>query len=83
MLKRNCGNYDSKIVLTLEIKHTIRWWLQNLPFTYKPIIPNEPDIQLYSDSSTTGWGGVNETFQTNTEGFWSEDERSFHINFLE
>ena len=83
MLKISHGNYDSKIHLTTDVKSNISWWIHSLPHSYKPIVRNEPDIILYSDSSKTGWGGINETFGTKTEGFWSEKERELHINVLE
>jgi len=57
MLKRSCGNYDTKIQLTSEIKTTLQWWIQNIRISFKPIFRNDPDIVLYSDSSKTGWGG--------------------------
>lgn len=44
MLKRSCGNYDTKIQLTSEIKTTLQWWIQNIRISFKPIAKNDPDI---------------------------------------
>lgn len=44
MLKRSCGNYDTKIQLTSETKTTLQWWIQNIRISFKPIVKNDPDI---------------------------------------
>ncbi|XP_071145224.1 uncharacterized protein [Mytilus edulis] len=83
VLKKFYGNYDRSICLPIHVKTIFNWWIKNLPSSYKPIIQNDPDIIMFSDSSKTGWGGINKTTGKKTEGFWSAEEREMHINVLE
>ena len=41
-----------------------------------------PDIEVFTDSSTSGWGGWNSRGER-TFGFWSASESLTHINILE
>jgi hypothetical protein len=83
LLKSFKGNYDAKIALSESSKQIIHDWTKYSTAAFKPIIREDPSITLFSDSSQTGWGGVNVTTDTNTQGFWSEQERNEHINVLE
>jgi len=47
--------------------------------TAKPYCTNSP---IESDTSNKGWGAVLNG-QTRTGGFWSAEEESHHINYLE
>ncbi|KYQ52410.1 hypothetical protein ALC60_08468 [Trachymyrmex zeteki] len=58
----------------------INWWKQNIPTSYNPIRHENYKCEI-SDASTTGWGAFckGET----ARGFWTLEERKWHINRLE
>ncbi len=83
LLNLNKWEYDAIVDVSEEVKDHLRWWIQNLPGTYKNLLPRNPDCVIRSDSSGFGWGGVmlNTTLKAN--GLWSEEEKMSHINFKE
>lgn len=80
-LRLNKGNFDSSMELHYSLKEVLNWWVVNLPKTRKHVLQSKPDFDLYTDSSTSGWGGVFGEIQTG--GFWSMEESKLHINVLE
>lgn len=82
-LKKFSGNFDAKFQLSENVKHELHWWIDNVHTTFKPIFRPPPDIELESDSSNYGWGGVSKTDDLKTGGFWSYEEQHHHINVLE
>lgn len=82
-LKQCKGNYDEHIVISDNSREMISAFLKYGKNAYKPITREAPALTLYSDSSKTGWGGVNVTYNTHTNGLWSEQEKLEHINVLE
>lgn len=82
-LKQCKGNYDAHIVISDNSREMISAFLEYSKTAYKPITRKDPTLTLYSDSSKTGWGGVNVTHNTHTNGLWSEQEKLEHINILE
>ena len=69
---------------SLEIeKACLQWWVDNIKSSSKPIIRPQPDIVIESDSSLTGWGAVNKSDFNMVSGLWSQDEKQYHINYLE
>lgn len=82
-VKLHRGNYDAIISFSNKSAQLIRSWIPYSETAFKPIIREEPSVILYSDSSKTGWGGVNVTHDTSTNGLWSDDEKLDHINILE
>ena len=68
----------------------IQWWIDcplSLPST--SLEENKPDLFLTTDASLSGWGAIlsspiNPPLEiANVSGSWSENEKSYHINFLE
>ena len=59
----------------------IQWWIVNIPSSNYVISHGDPQITLYTDASTTGWGCDLEG--TPTGGCWSSAEAQNHINYLE
>lgn len=82
-LKENCGNFDAKMKLSDENIVNLKWWIDNIEISFKPLIRNEPDLVLKTDSSRIGWGGLIDNTIYQTKGFWSYEEQKFHINYLE
>ena len=74
------GNFESRMVLSLEARDDIFWWLENIRKAKRIIRPATPDIYIESDASMGGWGCyVN---GTDTGGPWKPEEIA-HINVLE
>ena len=82
-LKRCFGNFDSYMEVTELIKNNLEWWITNTKQSYKLIITPEPDIFIHSDSSKSGYGGINNSNGDTTEGQWTEADQREHINYLE
>lgn len=82
-LQQHRGNFDAKVTLSEQSRNLIQWWIENIRSCCKPISPGNPDIILFTDSSNIGWGGVNQTNGTETNGQWTIEERENHINVLE
>ena len=58
---KNClvssGGYKNSGPLTKEAQLELRWWLQTLhKVNGRAIKPNLPDMMIYTDASTWGWG---------------------------
>jgi hypothetical protein len=70
------------IPLSTEIVLDLIWWLDpdnilaGAPFQ-KPL----PDLHLYTDASTQGWGA--HLLHLQASGLWSPQEKRCHINLLE
>jgi len=80
--RRNGGNLDAYVFLSVTAKADLQWWFSNLQsFNGKAILPDEPDMIIYSDASLTGWGAFCE--QVTTRGPWTLEDSSRHINELE
>ncbi|KAK3099298.1 hypothetical protein FSP39_002298 [Pinctada imbricata] len=80
-LRQNQG-YDSKIMLNLEAKQEIKWWLAHLEsFNGKTILTPVPEMVIETDASKQGWGAYYNN--TTIGGLWSIEEQQKHINALE
>ncbi len=64
------------------IKSELTWWNENIMDSKRFIKNPEPDLVLYSDACTKGWGGHIKD-GTSTGGDWSAEEMKLHINILE
>jgi hypothetical protein len=75
--------WDCQITFNEDSLININWWAScpsMLPSS--PIVPSEADLSLYTDASSTGWGGALSSGES-VSGFWSKHESSLHINYLE
>lgn len=84
---RACCKYGDDFDRTMRLPSSLQpdfsWWintLSHLPCS-GPLIRPSFSVEIYTDASLTGWGASmgNQT----THGWWSEEERMEHINFLE
>ncbi len=66
---------------TIYARPDLRWWMDNIETTSKPIHQSKPHIVIQSDASLSAWGSVHGT--TRTGGEWSAAESTWHINCLE
>ena len=82
-LKINKGNFDSSMALSFESIDCIQWWIDNLHKAFKPILISKPDRIIESDSSLTGYGAHDVTYNQEFSGLWTGEDQQHHINFLE
>ncbi|XP_028394449.1 uncharacterized protein LOC114518643 [Dendronephthya gigantea] len=75
------GNFDKRMTLSKESKLELRWWAQNILESQNVISRGQPSHILTTDASLTGWGAVYEG--SSTGGFWADEEKIHHINYLE
>ena len=80
-LNKACGDFDSKMVPSLEGMEDVHWWLQNVENSGRDIRQGDPDIVIFTDASNDGWGA--HVGETTAGGRWSEIEGRDHINVLE
>lgn len=79
-LEKNNGNFDAIMKIQSE-KGDFKWWERNIEIGFNLIEMPEYHLEIFSDASLTGWGAV--CGQSKTNGFWSNEEKKSHINFLE
>lgn len=80
-LKSSNQNYNRWMKLPKSIKGDLDWWAQKILYTSNQIRSDIFAWEIFTDSSTTGWGAcVN---KVSTYGWWSKEEKERHINYLE
>ena len=67
--------------LTEDCKKELQWWVDNIVSSHNVITHRQPSKTLPTDASQNGWGAVYN--DPSTGGFWSDEEKSHHINYLE
>lgn len=82
-LKAHYGKFDSFMTMPKHLYPVIDWWIGNVFHSYKELSHGQPQLILYSDSSTKGWRAFNETDNIHTGGEWSAEDQTLHINILE
>ena len=80
-LKSAKGIFDSLMSLTGGCKRELQWWVDNIVSSHNVITHGQPSNILTADASQRGWGAVYN--DTSTREFWSDEEKSHHINYLE
>lgn len=80
-LKNNNNNYDKTMLIDPCIKQEISWWIKSIGGSNRDIKTKPYSVEIFSDASRTGWGGF--CGGSGTHGFWSKEERRYHINVLE
>ena len=70
------------VTLSEDARMSLYWWAHR-PHLEKgtPLQVPAPDVQLFTDASTTGWGA--HIGQAHASGLWSPSLQEQHINFLE
>lgn len=73
---------ESKIILSVEARQDLSWWIENLArVNGKAISATTPDLVIYSDASLTGWGAA--LNGATAMGSWSSEDKVRQINELE
>lgn len=82
LLKSN-GLYSAKLSIPLFLQEDFKWWRSVLsnPRQANTICTGRFILEIFSDASLTGWGASCGSLRSH--GWWSEDDKSLHINALE
>jgi len=77
------GNYTARMKISTHLAEDFQWWIRIFPdFDQARILrPDTAMREIFTDASLTGWGASCDNHCTH--GWWSEKERSNHINYLE
>ena len=79
-LQQSNGNYNVSVRLSNEVKKELCWWMTNIKHRLQHIHVPDPNITIYTDSSTLGWGVTDENNPSG--GRWKADKIN-HTNILE
>lgn len=79
-----CVSWDEIWCLSPEAMEDLNWWVSSSLSMLTPVsfLPFQSDVELFTDSSSYGWGATLSSGEF-ISGSWSCEEKSFHINFLE
>ena len=80
-LKASKRNFNDRIDLTKNALQEIKWWENNIFYTFKTFRKVKISKLIYTDASLEGWGAS--YGNTPTDGAWPLDEKRLHINVLE
>ncbi|XP_068723749.1 uncharacterized protein [Montipora capricornis] len=80
-LKSHQSNFDRIMALSGEAVADLKWWINSVEETSKPVKQRETQITMTADDSKKGWGCSVEG--TSTGGSWTHHEAQYHINYLE
>ena len=70
------------VALPEEARRDLSWWMvKDHLLTGVRFGAPVPDLHLYSDASSSGWGA--HLLDQNVSGVWSDQEKLLHINLLE
>ena len=70
------------VALPEEARRDLSWWMvRDHLLTGVRFGTPAPDLHLYSDASSSGWGAY--LLDQNVSGVWSAQEKLLHINLLE
>ena len=75
------ANYHTTMCLSPAAKADLMWWADNVLESRNPISPGKIDIEISCDASKKGWGAV--CNKVPTQGLWTTEKQSKHINELE
>lgn len=80
-LIRTHDDYKSHTSLPDYVFEDLHWWRSNIDQAHNPIKTYIFHKTIFTDASLTGWGATDGSREIH--GFWSPEEASHSINFLE
>ena len=80
-LKKSKRNFNSSMTLSSSSIEDLHWWAVSLPSPFNVVQHSEYEIVIYTDASTTGWGGVLGDLSTGYQ--WTPAESLYRINYFE
>ena len=72
-LLKNQGDYNAKMYSSSSLQAGFNWWLNAILDTYNPVRSGHYILEIFSDTSKTGWGTY--CREELTFGFWTVSER--------
>ena len=69
------------MTLTEDCKNELQWWVDNIVSSHNVITHGQPSDTVTTDASQNCCGAVDD--DTSSGGFWSDEEKSYHINYVE
>ena len=76
------SSWTDILSLTPESTEQLLWWLEHIDdWNGSPLVTNPVEVQIWTDSSDTGWGCV--LNDKEGSGVWDSDIACEHINFKE
>jgi len=77
------NDFEARIPLPPSIREDLLWWKEIFEnkLQCNHVRSGTFDLEIFSDASLTGWGAV--CNKVRTHGFWSLEEKHYHINYLE
>ena len=73
-------NFDQVMVLTEQSRQDVGWWLENIPYSGKPLRWPKPQVTMYADTSNKGWGAHTDTEADAAGGRWSDQEKAISMS---
>lgn len=67
--------------ISSKLMPDICWWIRNLPNNINSIRESKYVLEIFTDAFNTGWGAYSNN--DSSSGFWSDEDKSHHINYLE
>lgn len=80
-LQKSNDNFDKPMCLSKSAIKDLNWWSLKIPGAVSPILKNRPVLEIFSDSSLSGWGVSCNNVKSH--GWWNSEEKKEHINWLE
>lgn len=80
-LRQSKSDFSRKMNLSKHILPDLQWWSSQIGTATRYIRNNKYTLEIFSDASLTGWGAV--CSGKKAHGFWSQEEKKLHINYLE
>lgn len=80
-LQRNKGNYKACMELSDKIEKDLNWWKSHIANAKCSVQIFDSILEIFSDASLSGWGTLCQGQRTH--GFWNDEEKQCHINYLE
>jgi hypothetical protein len=82
-LQQNCFNFDAFMTVSQDVQTDLKWWLTQVSSLHSDIRPSPPDLVIFTDASTLGYGFFVPSTKVMAGSRWSPSEALFHINVLE
>ncbi|XP_024888222.1 uncharacterized protein LOC112465081 [Temnothorax curvispinosus] len=80
-LERNNDDFEAIMRLSSELEEDFDWWSKHISQAKNHIRRFDPAVEIFSHASSSGWGAYCNEHRVN--GYWNEEERDQHINYLE
>lgn len=80
-LEKCQNNFDESMKISREIIRELDWWKRKILIINNPIRNSNFLLEIFSDSSLTGWGAC--LNNQRTRGWWDVKDQKESINFLE